>query len=416
MNKYNLQYIAWLCLTMFLIPLPALADNCYDCHSEWEDEADSPSLIIKSDIHFKAGLGCADCHGGDPELEDMDDVRDSRGYIGVPEPKEIPDHCARCHSDPAYMVKYNPSLPTDQFDKYKTSIHGKMLFQKGDEKVANCVSCHSVHNIASPQIPASAVYPLNLPATCAKCHSDQEYMAGYGIPINQFDDFAKSVHGHALLENKDIGAPACNDCHGNHGATPPGITSISAVCGLCHALIADEFAESPHKKAFDAKDYPECEICHSNHLVLNPELHWVGITDSSLCTNCHTPDDGTTGLQAAEIIHSSLVGLNQVYERAAGKIDEADLKGMMVTDQLLALKEGKQAIIKASTYVHSFNPEKVSEEAEKGAKKSEEVYEAAIAKIDDYYFRRKGLGVASLIITIIAIALYFRIKAIEKRP
>ena len=35
-------------------------------------------------------------------------------------------------------------------------------------------------------------------------------------------------------------------------------------------------------------------------------------------------------------------------------------------------------------------------------------------KIGEYYFRRKGLGIATLLITILVIALYFRIKSIEK--
>lgn len=402
-------------LTIFLIPFPSSADNCYDCHSEWEEETDSPSALIKADVHFRAGLGCSDCHGGDPELDDMDDVRRRRNYRGVPEPQEIPGFCASCHSDPAYMIKHNPSLPTDQYDKYKTSVHGERLLIKGDAKMANCVSCHSVHDIESPQIPTSTVYALNLPGTCAGCHADPEYMAGYGIPTSQFDDYVRSVHGNALLVRKDIGAPACNDCHGNHGATPPGVTSISAVCGLCHALIADEFAKSPHKEAFDSQGYPECEGCHSNHYVEKPSINWVSTSDSSVCITCHAPDDGTIGLSTAEKIHDGLAELYDVYEKAEAKTDEADLKGMLVTDLQFTLKEIKQAVIKTKTAVHSFDAEEVLETAQPGVEKSEQVFQAAVAKIDEYYFRRKGLGIATLIITILVIALYFRIRSIEKR-
>ena len=56
--------------------------------------------------------------------------------------------------------------------------------------------------------------------------------------------------------------------------------------------------------------------------------------------------------------------------------------------------------------------DKVLEVTNPGMEKSELVYQAAIVKVDDYYFRRKGLGVASLIITILAIALYFKIRRI----
>ncbi|MCP4568920.1 MAG: hypothetical protein GY841_15200 [FCB group bacterium] len=415
MKQNIVPSLLWLCLVLLLIPGPVMGDNCIDCHTEWEEGPESPSSLFESDIHHRAGLGCSDCHGGDPKLDDMDEVRESKNYRGVPEPKEIPKFCASCHSDPAYMIKYNPALPTDQLDKYKTSTHGRKLLQEGDEKAASCISCHSAHSIESPQIPASNAYPLNLPTTCAKCHSDHEYMAEYGIPVNQFDDYTNSVHGKALLINKDLGAPACNDCHGNHGATPPGITSISAVCGLCHALIADEFSQSPHKNAFDDRGYPECESCHSNHLVEKPSLDWVGTSDSALCMNCHSVDDGTAGLEVADKIHGALVDLNLAYEQADAKITEADLKGMMTTDLQFMLKEVKQAIIKANTAVHAFDSEKVLNVTNPGMEKSELVYQAAIAKVDDYYFRRKGLGVASLIITILAIALYFKLKSIEKR-
>ncbi len=411
--KRTLVLFGTLVLVCFF-PGLSLADNCLGCHSGWEDDERAPSALFPTDIHAQAGLGCSDCHGGNPELDDMDDVRAGKGYRGVPKPKEIPAFCATCHSDPNYMIKHNPPLATDQFDKYKTSVHGKQLLGKGDIKAANCVSCHSVHDIASPQLPASTVYALNIPGTCAKCHSDAAYMAGYGIPTDQYDDYAKSVHGHALLDKKDIGAPACNDCHGNHGATPPGVTSISAVCGMCHTLISEEFSKSPHKKAFDEMGYPECEGCHSNHLVLEPQLFWVGTSDSSLCVNCHSADDGTIALATAEKMHSSLQELYDAYDRAEEKTDEGDVKGMMVTDQRFALKEVSQAIIKTRTIIHSFDAEAVAKTTAPGMQAAEKVYEASVAKIDEYYFRRYGLGIATLIITFLAVMLFLKIKSVEK--
>jgi len=394
--------------------LPAQTNNCFDCHAEWEDTPDAPTQLIQKDIHFNAGLGCEDCHGGNPALEDMDDVRRSKDYKGIPSPVDIPRFCASCHSDPGYMIRYNPALPTDQYDKYKISVHGKRLLLQNDTMVANCVSCHSVHDIASSQVPASDVYAMNLPKTCAKCHSNQDYMAAYMIPTDQYDDYTKSVHGQALLVKKDINAPACNDCHGNHGATPPGVTSISAVCGICHALIADQFSQSPHKKAFDDRGYPECEICHSNHLVLKPEYYMIGTSDSSLCVDCHLPGDGTRGLATAEIINTSLTELFRAYSHARDKIDEADLKGLLVTDMNFTLQELKQTIIQTQTVVHSFDADKVTEIAQPGINKAETLKQSALAKIDEYDFRRKGLGLATIIITILAISLYLKIRAIEK--
>ena len=35
--------------------------------------------------------------------------------------------------------------------------------------------------------------------------------------------------------------------------------------------------------------------------------------------------------------------------------------------------------------------------------------------IDDYYFRRKGLAVSTLIVTLLVIGLYFKIRKLEKK-
>jgi hypothetical protein len=183
-------------LMALMIPLWSLsaADNCLTCHQDFEDNS-GPSHLISRDIHIQKGLSCADCHGGDPTLDDMDKVRQSSGWRGVPDHLKVPEFCARCHSDAAYMRNHNPSLPTDQLDKYKTSVHGQKLFGQRDAKVANCISCHSVHQIGDGKLPHSSTYPANVPATCGKCHADSSYMAEYGIPTKQLDDFKQSVHG-----------------------------------------------------------------------------------------------------------------------------------------------------------------------------------------------------------------------------
>ena len=58
---------------------------------------------------------------------------------------------------------------------------------------------------------------MNLPATCAKCHSNtnltKEYQIEFPEAANQYMD---SIHGTALLKMGLIVAPSCNDCHGAH--------------------------------------------------------------------------------------------------------------------------------------------------------------------------------------------------------
>ena len=393
------------------LPLMSYAadDNCLTCHKDWEDDS-GPSHLIARDIHFQKNLSCSDCHGGDAALDDMDDVRKSVGYRGVPNHLQVPEFCARCHSDAAYMRAHNPSLPTDQLDKYKTSVHGQRLFGQRDVKVANCVSCHSVHQIGDGKLPHSSTHPTNVPATCGKCHADKPYMAEYNISTSQLDDYTQSVHGKALLERKDLGAPACNDCHSNHGAAPPGHASLAAVCGNCHVFQMELYDKSPHKVAFAENDFPMCETCHANHRIEKPTDAMVGTSDTAVCSNCHSADDGTRAFGVADTVSRMLGQLVKARDTAGAVLKDAIAKGMLTTDEEFMLGEVDQALIQARTLVHAFGTAEFVPKSEGGLAKADTVLTKSKALIDDYYFRRKGLALATLFITVVAIGLYLKIR------
>ena len=472
-----------LTLALFLVLATSLSisggkDKCYQCH--YEDVGDEPAELFSGDVHYKVGLSCADCHGGDRNAEDMDEaMSEEKGYIGVPEKDKIADVCLNCHADenkmksfgskidveqfklfkssvhgkseiatcvtchgihnikrhtnPAspvyptkeiklcskchsnanYMKKFNPRLPTDQFDKYKTSVHGKRIL-KGDIKVATCSDCHSAHAIFPANDPRATIYPVNLPKTCAKCHSNKEYMKAYKIPTDQFEKFAKSVHGVALLKKQDTGAPACNDCHGNHGAIPPGVKSISHVCGICHALNADMFSKSPHAVAFEKKKIPQCEVCHGNHLIKHPTDEMIGVDEKSVCTKCHK-SEREKAFQVALKMRTMLDSLVSKEKKAKTLLDEAENKGMEVSDARFELKNVAQILIKARTVTHTANLNEFEKTIKPGFETAEKVIKAGEDALYEYNFRRWGLGVSTLFITLLAIGLYLKIREIEKR-
>ncbi|HWR82256.1 MAG TPA: cytochrome c3 family protein [Candidatus Deferrimicrobium sp.] len=408
--KQVLPILAVMLLSASAAMTLAADDNCLTCHQSFEDETAGPSHIIVRDVHYQRGISCADCHGGSATLEDMEEVRREKSYRGVPGALDVPLFCARCHSDAAYMHEHNPGLPVDQLEKYKTSVHGHLLLEKKDPHVATCTSCHGVHDIGSAKLPHSKTYPLNIPQTCGTCHADEAHMAPYGIPTDQVEAYAQSVHGQALLERKDLGAPACNDCHGNHGAAPPGVASLSAVCGTCHALEADLFVSSPHKAAFEANDYPMCETCHSNHRIVRPLDAWIGTAEPALCVNCHGDADGTRGFETARGISKAIADLAAAHGQAETALEEAVTKGMMTTDEEFRLKEVDQNLIQTRTLVHAFNMDSVSGKAEEGLQKARQVQQNSARLVDEYYFRRKGLGLATLGITILVVGLYLMIK------
>jgi hypothetical protein len=240
-------------------------------------------------------------------------------------------------------------------------------------------------------------------------------MKSYKIPTDQFEKFSKSVHGIALLQKNDVSAPACNSCHGNHGAAPPGVESVSKVCGTCHALNADLFSSSPHKKAFDDRKLPECETCHGNHEILAATDTLLGVAPDATCSRCHTETNSTNGFLVARSMRSLIDSLEFSEKHARLLVDEAEQKGMEISEAKFKLRDAHQARLQSRTMVHSFNEEKFRAVVQKGLVVTAAVSEQGKQAIDEFYFRRYGLGFATIIITILASSLYLLIRRIERK-
>lgn len=385
-------------------------DQCVVCHAA---SGLLPEGFIKNDIHLIRGLSCASCHGGNPTLEDEEKAMSpEEGFIGVPDKKDIPGFCGRCHSDIDFMRKYQPRIPTDQVQQYATSVHGIRL-REGDEKVADCISCHTAHAILPAIDARSSVHPLRVPAMCNKCHGDSDYMNEYGIPADQYAKYVRSVHGEALLDRKDTGAPACNDCHGNHGAVPPGISSIGQVCGNCHFNNMQYFSSTSMARAFETENLHGCEECHNYHDIQKTFDGMVGIGDKSVCIDCHAAGD--KGYEAAEEIGNMLQNLISAYNTSAEKRSEVQRIGMDDVDIDFLLQESHQSLVHARTLVHAFDPDKLAPAIEEGVTKAESALELAAEQIKEYHTRRRGFGMATIFITILLVALFLRLRQMEAK-
>jgi hypothetical protein len=287
--------------------------TCIKCHLAEGEELAQPVHDLRKSIHIEKEVACDDCHGGDPYAEDADEaMSEDKGYRGVPSFEEIPEFCARCHADPNRMKHYN--LRTDQLAEYKTSQHGKLLYEKGDKNVATCVSCHGNHDVKSKNDPQSPVFKTNIAKTCSKCHSDSKRMASYGIPTNQYEQYKKSAHGVRLLVKKDMKAPECADCHGIHGASPPGFTDIANVCSYCHSTIAKHFKESPHFLGKTKEKGARCINCHGNHNIQRPTTALFTGSGKGHCGECHK--QGSRALSIA-------MPIKEKIDLAISRVDQA---------------------------------------------------------------------------------------------
>jgi predicted CXXCH cytochrome family protein len=311
------------------------------------------------------------------------------------------------------MKRFNPSLRVDQEREYYTSVHGRLLKEKGETRVATCISCHSVHGIRAPSDPLSSVYPSNVATTCAKCHASADYMKPFGIPTNQFDNYKLSVHAKALYDKQDLSAPTCNDCHGNHGAAPPGIASVANVCGQCHARQAELFQTSPHKKAFDDKQLGECITCHGNHAIPKPGDQMIGTQQGALCINCHTAGD--KGFVAAGTMRSRIDALIASIDKSSAILNLAERKGMEVSKPKFELKGATDALTHARVLIHSTSTVEVDKVIEPGMDVANKGYQAGVGALAELSFRRKGLAVSLLFILFLATLVYLKIRQIERR-
>jgi hypothetical protein len=391
----------------------ATPDTCAACHGRLHDQRlSAPVALFSDDIHREKGFGCAACHGGDASREGLDAMDPRRGYIGKPSHERIPQMCARCHADAELMRRYNPAIRVDQFAEYQTSVHGRRLAEHHDGKVATCASCHSPHSIRPASDPQSTVNPTRVVDTCGGCHADAAYMAPYGIPMDQLALYKKSVHWHTITEAGDLSAPTCNDCHGNHGAVPPGLDSVGNVCGQCHAVQGELFRASRHAGIFKDIGTPGCVTCHSNHDVQRATDALLGVGEGAACAACHSADDapGRTAMEMRTLIDT----LRSEHERAHSLLMRAERSGIEVSQAQFDLNNAVDALVKARAAVHSFTVAAVSSPVGEGRAIAARAHARAVRAQEELRFRRRGLAVSVLIILTLIAALAMKIRQIER--
>jgi hypothetical protein len=388
-------------------------DTCVECHKDLPDQLGEPVKAMAHDTHAEKGVSCADCHGGDPTVMDLVAMDPSKGFRGKPTHEQVPTFCGRCHADESYMRRYNPKLPTDQLSQYWTSVHGQRL-KTGDQKVATCVSCHGAHGILPPDHSDSTVFPANVAETCAHCHSNPQYMATYKIPTDQEQKWKKSVHAELLLVQRDFSAPTCNDCHGNHGAYPPGVNSIAEVCGQCHVNNAAYFLKSPHNAAFDRLGLPQCVTCHSNHEIERASDAMLGGAEGTTCRRCHQP--GSTGYQGAVEMRDAIARLQTVTSDTEAMLNRASELGMEVSDeQYIVHQEVRPALIKVRTETHLADPQAVAKTVAAAIKTADKTEASAKSTLREAWNRRRNLLIPLALIILLMVLLYLKLRQLERR-
>jgi formate dehydrogenase gamma subunit len=166
------------------------APSCSDCHSNHAIfDARDPRAKIN---HWNVPVTCGACHvhikntyaesihgqavaHGVPDAPVCTDCHGEHTILAPGEPQSLVNParvssvtCGRCHADERLTQRYN--LPADKVPAFEDSYHG-LAMRAGSQVVANCASCHGVHNILPSSDPHSTVNPANLARTCGACHA-----------------------------------------------------------------------------------------------------------------------------------------------------------------------------------------------------------------------------------------------------
>jgi hypothetical protein len=212
-----------------------------------------------------------------------------------------PDHpqavkCATCHADEAAAV-------VGSLHEY-ASEHP-------------CTSCHgTAHAILPKDNPKSAVYPLNIPATCGKCHGDAA-MAKQHHLANVYPQYMDSIHGYAVSQEGLLVAANCESCHGSHHVlshtnpqSPTYKTAIPETCGKCHAGIRTQYMAGIHGSALAGGNLkaPGCTDCHTAHTIGQPTT----AQSTPMCGSCHQAQLSTY----RDTFHSQVSNLGSYVEVA----------------------------------------------------------------------------------------------------
>src|ERR1035441_9779028 len=214
-----------------------------------------------------------------------------------------------------------------------------------------------------------------------------------------------------MTKRGDLSAPSCASCHGNHGAKPPQVESVAAVCGTCHVLFETLYEKSFHQAVFGgAGGGGGCIVCHSNHGIHQPSTAML-VGPNAVCSGCH--DAGTAPAQTAAQMAAWLDGLDRALKQSETVLARAEESGMEVSEAQMGLTGGRENLVKARLALHAMDPGEMRKPIDAGMAIAKETLDAGQAALREKNFRRWGLAVSVLLIGIAILAIRFLIRRME---
>lgn len=275
---------------------PAVAlDNatCLGCHGQEGFSVPGPDgkprdlhvVQEKFEMSVHGKRQCVECH---------------RDITEIPHQKTAPRKvsCVQCHEDlwktmqegkPGALQEPRLGVVVDMIQRYMHSVHAQPRRDDQSRTNATCYNCHEAHYVYPKGSQARLEWRLSIPERCGQCHAKERA------------DYATSVHGKEVLENKNLYAAVCSDCHSQHDIGSPGSDpvrlAITRNCGNCHAESLRTYTETYHGQVntLGYAHTAKCFDCHGNHKiqrVSDPASSVYPTNRLATCRKCHANATG----------------------------------------------------------------------------------------------------------------------------
>ena len=307
-----------------------IANTCAKCHAEielvhrkvikgalWEKEANIlPACVDCHQPHkarkvfYDQGMAdqdCLDCHSRKNIKASIDGRSLFVDYSGLKDSRHTNISCSQCHSQvsPSHVRPCDSivqkvdctSCHAEVGEEYQLSTHGK-LKAKNDLNAPVCSECHGTHDVLGKTNPLSSIFPINIPALCAKCHREGESAAVRykGTEVDIVKNYTESIHGKGLMKSGLTVTATCTGCHTAHRELPHSDSlssvnpaNIPSTCGNCHHGIQEQFEKSIHSTKITQtdKELPTCEDCHTAHKIIRADSEGFKLKIMDQCGRCH---------------------------------------------------------------------------------------------------------------------------------
>ena len=140
------------------VNIPSTCGKCHQTEASEFTQSVHGQAVIRGVSRAPA---CTDCHGIHNIKAPLDQTTKTASVAVATE------SCADCHGGVKLTQEFG--VASGRVSSYKDSYHG-LASQLGSKVVANCASCHGVHNILPSSNPRSMISSNNLSQTCGQCH------------------------------------------------------------------------------------------------------------------------------------------------------------------------------------------------------------------------------------------------------